>query len=104
MDELKAMIQKMDTIMNQMKQDIDAARQNLGFQDQTSHYQDQKYRGKDKYDGRAFKTHNKSDKEPVVRNRRGQEGHVQYGCRVRLYHKRDGGDLNFKREADARSL
>ena len=34
MDELKAMIQKMDTKMNQFKQDIDAARLNPGFQDQ----------------------------------------------------------------------
>ena len=98
MDELKAMIQK----MNQMKQNIDAARQNSVFQDQTSRYQNQKYRGKYRYDERDFKTHKKSDKETVMCYRCGQEGHVQYGYRVRLDHKRDGGDLNFKRPASRR--
>ena len=61
MDELKAMIQKMDIKMHQLKQDIDAARLNPGFQDQSSQYQNQKYRGKYRYDGRD-NTHNKSDK------------------------------------------
>ena len=61
MDELKAVIQKMDTKMNQFKQEIDAGRLNPGFQDQTSQYQVQKYRGKDGYDGRD-KSHNKSAK------------------------------------------
>ena len=92
MDELKAMIQKMDAKMNQMKEDIDDVRKKYDYQGQGQQYRHHK----DKRRGQTQE--NESDKE-IICYRCGQVGHVKSGCRVRLDHKKD---LNSSRPASRR--
>ena len=106
MDELKAMTQKMDTKVNQMKEDIDVVRQkyqtekphNSRFQGQGGYFQDQQYQGNYRNRGKDYPQERRNEGE-VVCYRCGQVGHIQYGCRVRLDHKRD---LNSQRPASRR--
>lgn len=106
MDELKAMIQKMDTKVNQMKEDIDVVRQkyqtekphNSRFQGQGGYFQDQQYQGNYRNRGKDYPQERRNEGE-VVCYRCGQVGHIQYGCRVRLDHKRD---LNSQQPASRR--
>jgi hypothetical protein len=93
MDELKAMIQKMDAKMNQMKEDIDDVRK----RSHDYQGQGQQYRHKDKKKGQSQE--NESDRE-ITCYRCCQVGHVKSGCRVRLDHSKK--DLNSSRPASRR--
>lgn len=95
MDKLIAMIQKIDTKVNQMKEDIEVVRQkyqtqkphNSSFQGQRGYCQDQQYQGNYRNQRKDY-TRERRD-ERYVCYRCGQDGHIQYGCRVRLDHIQD---------------